>query len=91
MLYVSVICFIYRCYVCYVNVTCVLDVVLDIWVMNVSVLVDLVLRLVGILLKLIEVRCGERTKYLTPLHHRQVDVTVGPGILTCHGENFVPK
>ena len=68
MLYVSVICFICRCYVCYVNVTCVLDIVLDIWVMNVSVLADLVLRLVGILLKLVEVRCGERTKYLTPLH-----------------------
>ena len=68
------------CYVCYVNATCVLDVVLDIWVINVLVLVGLVLRLVDILLKLVEVRCGERTKYLTPLHHRQVDVTVGPGM-----------
>ena len=53
------------------NVTCVLDVVLDIWVINVLVLTDLVLRLVDILLKLVEVRCGERTKYLTSLHTKR--------------------
>ena len=85
------ICFMCRCYVSRVKVICVLDAVLDGFVVNVLVLAGFVLRLVGILLKLVEVRCGERTKYLTPLHHRQVDATVGPGILTCHGENFVPK
>ena len=91
MLHVSLTCFVCRCYVYCVGVTCVLGVVLNGWVINVLVLAGLVLRLVDVLLKLVEVRCGERTKYLTPLHHRQVDVTVGPGILTCHGENFVPK
>ena len=35
--------------------------------------------------------CLEGTEYLKPLHHRQVDGTIGPGILICHGDNFVPK
>lgn len=57
-----------RCYVSRVRVTCVLGVVLDGFVVHVFVLAGFVLRLVGVLLKLIEVRCGERTKHLTPLH-----------------------
>ena len=53
------------------GVTHVLGIVLDDRVIDVLVLVGFVLRLVDVLLKLVEVRCGERTKYLTSLQRAE--------------------